>query len=56
MTEYPDSDAPPVQRKPRSGAEPNPIGHFANLGDLNADGAETGSWRWARKRPAKSVP
>jgi hypothetical protein len=56
----PDSYAPPVQRKPLGGTEPNPIGHFVNMGDLNAtayivkdvaDGAEAGSWRWARKRP-----
>jgi hypothetical protein len=56
----PDSYAPPVQRKPLGGSEPNPIGHFVNLGDLNAtayivkdvaDSAEAGSWRWARKRP-----
>ena len=56
----PDSYAPPVQRKPLGGTEPNPIGHFVNMGDLNAgayivkdvaDGVEAGSWRWARKRP-----
>ena len=56
----PDSYAPPVQRKPLGGTEPNPIGHFVQMGDLNAtayivndvaDGAEAGSWRWARKRP-----
>ena len=49
-----------MQRKPLGGTEPNPIGHFVNMGDLNAtayivkdvaDGAEAGSWRWARKRP-----
>src|SRR6266851_1801626 len=56
----PDSYAPPVQRKPLGGTEPNPIGHFVQMGDLNAtayivkdvaEGAEAGSWRWARKRP-----
>ena len=56
----PDSYAPPVQRKPLGGIEPNPIGPFVNMGDLNADGyivkdvadgAEAGSWRWARRRP-----
>jgi hypothetical protein len=56
----PDSYAPPVQRKPLGGTEPTPIGHFVQMGDLNAtayivkdvaDGAEAGSWRWARKRP-----
>jgi hypothetical protein len=56
----PDSYAPPVQRKPLGGTEPNPVGHFVQMGDLNAtayivkdvaDGAEAGSWRWARKRP-----
>jgi len=56
----PDSYAPPVQRKPLDGTEPKPLGHFVNMGDLNAtayivkdvaDVAEAGSWRWARKRP-----
>src|SRR3954469_4752522 len=56
----PDSYAPPVQRKPLGGTEPNPVGPFVNMGELNAtayivkdvaDGAEAGSWRWARKRP-----
>jgi hypothetical protein len=56
----PDSYAPPVQRKPLTGAEPSPIGTFVNLGDLDADAyivrdvmGRDGStpWRWTRKRP-----
>ena len=60
LRQLPDSYDPPVQRKPLGGTEPTPIGHFVQMGDLNAtayivkdvaDGAEAGSWRWARKRP-----
>lgn len=56
----PDSYAPPIQRKPLSGAEPSPIGTFANLGEPSADAyivhditgyLESSSWRWTRKRP-----
>jgi hypothetical protein len=56
----PDSYAPPVQRKPLTGADPSPVGRFVNMSDPNAgayivrdvaDNAEAGSWRWARKRP-----
>jgi hypothetical protein len=56
----PDSYAPPVQRRPLSGTEPSPVGHFVNMSDPNAyayivkdvsEAAEAGSWRWARKHP-----
>jgi len=56
----PDSYAPPVQRRPLSGTEPSPVGHFVNMSDANADAyivkdvsdaSEAGSWRWVRKRP-----
>src|SRR3989442_2432434 len=56
----PDSYAPPVQRKPLAGTEPNAIGSFVDMAELTADayivkdvaaGAEAGSWRWTRKRP-----
>jgi len=56
----PDSYAPPVQRRPLSGADPSPIGHFVTMSDPDADAyivkdvsqaAEAGSWRWTRKRP-----
>jgi hypothetical protein len=59
-SDIPDSYAPPVQRKPLTGAEPNPIGTFANLGEPSADAyivsditgyVESSSWRWTRKRP-----
>jgi hypothetical protein len=56
----PDSYAPPVQRRPLSGTDPSPVGHFVNMSDSNADAyivkdiseaAEAGTWRWTRKRP-----
>jgi hypothetical protein len=56
----PDSYAPPMQRKPLSGTEPSPVGHFVTMSDPNADAyivkdvspaAEAGSWRWTGKRP-----
>lgn len=56
----PDFYAPPVQRKPMSGAEPRPVGRFVNLAENNAEayivrdvnrGAEGDLWRWTRKRP-----
>jgi hypothetical protein len=56
----PDSYAPPVQRKPLTGADPSPVGRFVNLAETNADayvvrdvnqGAEGDLWRWTRKRP-----
>ena len=56
----PDSYAPPIQRKPLTGAEPSPIGTFVNLGEPSADAyvvsditgyVESSSWRWTRKRP-----
>jgi hypothetical protein len=55
----PDSYAPPIQRKPLTGAEPSPIGTFVNLGEPSADayivrdvtGYADSSWRWTRKRP-----
>ena len=56
----PDSYAPPVQRRPLSGADPSPIGHFVTMSDPDADAyivrdvsqsAEAGAWRWTRKRP-----
>ena len=55
----PDSYAPPIQRKPLTGAEPSPIGTFVNLGEPSADayivrditGHAESSWRWTRKRP-----
>jgi hypothetical protein len=56
----PDSYAPPIQRKPLTGAEPSPIGTFVNLGEAAADAyivrdvtgyVESSSWRWTRKRP-----
>jgi hypothetical protein len=56
----PDSYAPPIQRKPLTGAEPSPIGTFVNLGEPSADAyivrditeyVESSAWRWTRKRP-----
>jgi hypothetical protein len=56
----PDSYAPPVQRKPLTGADPSPIGTFVNLGEPGSDAyvvrditdyAPPNSWRWTRKRP-----
>ena len=56
----PDSYAPPVQRKPLTGADPSPVGRFVHLAETDADSyivrdvtaaAEAGSWRWTRKRP-----
>jgi hypothetical protein len=56
----PDSYAPPVQRKPLSGADPSPVGSFVHLAEADADSyivrdvngaAEAGLWRWTRKRP-----
>ncbi len=56
----PDFYAPPVQRKPMSGAELRPVGRFVNLAENNAEayivhdvnrGAEGDLWRWTRKRP-----
>ena len=56
----PDSYAPPIQRKPLTGAEPSPIGTFVNLGEPSADAyivrditgyVESSGWRWTRKRP-----
>jgi hypothetical protein len=56
----PDSYAPPVQRKPLTGADPSPVGRFVHLAEADADSyivrdvtgaAEAGSWRWTRKRP-----
>ena len=56
----PDSYAPPIQRKPLTGAEPSPIGTFVNLGEASADAyivrdvtgyVESSGWRWTRKRP-----
>jgi hypothetical protein len=59
-SDIPDSYAPPIQRKPLTGAEPSPIGTFVNLGEPSADAyvvhdvtgyVEGSSWRWTRKRP-----
>jgi hypothetical protein len=56
----PDSYAPPVQRKPLTGADPSPVGRFVNMVESNADayvvrdvnrGAQGDLWRWTRKRP-----
>ena len=54
----PDSYAPPMQRKPLTGTEPNEMGHFVNLGADDADsyivrdiGDRDGAWRWTHKRP-----
>ena len=54
----PDSYAPPMQRKPLTGTEPNEMGHFVNMGADDADsyivrdiGDRDGAWRWTHKRP-----
>jgi hypothetical protein len=56
----PDSYAPPIQRKPLTGAEPNELGHFVNMSDAGADAyimrdvseaVEGGAWRWTGQRP-----
>ena len=56
----PDAYAPPIQRKPLTGAEPNSIGPFVNLGEASADAyvvrditgyVEGSGWRWTGKRP-----
>lgn len=56
----PDFYAPPVQRKPLTGADPSPVGRFVNMVESNADsyvvrdvnrGAANDPWRWTRKRP-----
>jgi hypothetical protein len=33
----PDSYAPPVQRKPLTGADPSPVGGFVHLAEADAD-------------------
>ncbi len=49
-----------MQRKPLTGTEPSPVGHFVTMSDPNADAyivkdvspaAEAGTWRWTGKRP-----
>jgi hypothetical protein len=56
----PDYYAPPIQRKPLTGADPSPVGRFVNLAETNAEayvirdvnhGSEGDLWRWTRKRP-----
>jgi hypothetical protein len=56
----PDSYAPPVQRKPLTGADPSPVGRFVHMAQADADSyivrdvtaaSEAGAWRWTRKRP-----
>jgi hypothetical protein len=56
----PDSYAPPIQRKPLTGAEPSPIGTFVSMGSPEADAyivrdlteyTPGSAWRWTRKRP-----
>ena len=56
----PDSYAPPMQRKPLTGTEASPVGHFVTMSDPNSDAyivkdvspaAEAGTWRWTGKRP-----
>jgi len=56
----PDFYSPPVQRQPLTTADPNPVGPFAEMGDLNAPayivhdvalGVPASTWRWTGKSP-----
>ncbi len=59
-TSIPDTYAPPVQRKPLTGPEPSPIGHFVTMSAPNAEAhfvrdvsrtLEGGAWRWVFEHP-----